>query len=222
MMRISAMIAPVLSGEDYLSTVLSIAPHVDDVVVALVGTAESPGGLPSNVSFIHVAPASHPDLFLLDTPETWAGTGIAEPCSGQHVLADFAAIKQLAWESLPGEARLWLEPYDIIEHGEFLREAAEDLKRTGVECVLMGYDYEKDNRGGVTCRLTRERLFVTTSPARWQPFVHEALSCKNAVYVSNINVARLPVTRNERVPLLLKLLRRWNLLPASGAGNLRV
>lgn len=155
-------------------------------------------------------PASHPNAFLLDTPETWKEQ-IPGNFSGKLMLSDFAAARQFGLERCTSKYLLWIDSDDVIEHPEKIREIVDDMERNAVDSAMCNYDYAHDGYGNVTCKLTRERIVKIGKPS-WHNPVHEVLSpAGNAKFYTNINIVHrrgkyglAPEQQHRNLKILLK------------------
>jgi len=137
---------------------LSIKPHVDELVVVDTGSTDETPAIAKE----------HADVF-----ETFTG------CNGPDGrIADFSAARNHALALATGDAVCWFDGDDVVRGGENLRKlVSEAYSATKGQpfAWLAPYEYERDAAGRVTVLQWRERLVYPRTGWEWRGPVHEGL-----------------------------------------------
>lgn len=161
-------------------TLGSILPHVDEVVITDTGSTDRTAEIiekqaGSRLRWLTFLPHEHPEAFVRDSQETWPDTTGIEPFSERIMLADFGAARQFGWERAQGDYLIWIDGDDVFQGGPNLRNIIATLEKDRNDTALLHYDYASDERGNVTCKLTRERIVKKSANSRWHNPIHEVL-----------------------------------------------
>lgn len=143
-------------GRTLSECLLSVAPHVDEIVIGLGGESTD------NTEQIlkeFIDDGYNIKLLRLEWHD------------------DFSEARNEVLEATTGEYFLWLDGDDILVGADKLRGYTETMPN--VDMFYMGYDYSRDENGINNCYLVRERL-VKRHPEmevdyRWVGTVHEVL-----------------------------------------------
>lgn len=129
---------------------VGLVPLVDEVVAVIV----SPDAADTREPWIHalsqldvpcrtieISPDSHPHLYSIDCPETFAardplcGEIYSGPFSGLPFVADWARIRNLGWSDCSMEWRLALSDDEMITHPEHLAPLCRQLDELDQDVV---------------------------------------------------------------------------------------
>jgi len=210
----------------------SIVDQIDEAVIVDTGSEDGTQkkiehffrSRKKQLRLIHFTPEKHPESFLLDVAETWKGS-LPGPFSGRHMLADFSAARQAGWDAATGDYKIWIDSDDVFENPDTIPKIIEQMENGKLDCGLINYDYSKDERGNVNCKLIRERIFSTErSRARWSQPIHEIIfPAMNArLFSGKPNIVHLRV-QDGAPPLFhnrnLKVLTKWWMDKHSSLGS---
>lgn len=174
----------------YLAEVVAVVNDTSDDTVAVLRSWEGrdlvPGHSRPSVEVVEVTAATHPHLYLLDVPETYAvgesfvGERYEGPFTGQPLLADWAAARNLGWQLHRARWRLFLDVDDVVDDPQSLPGLCELLEERGVEAASTRY---LTPAGGGS----RERLALNDQRIRWEGKVHERLVGYDPVKVAHVD-----------------------------------
>jgi tetratricopeptide (TPR) repeat protein len=123
-----------------------------------------------------ITSASHPYLYIIDTPETYKGAGpslsgeeFQGPFTEQPLLIDWSSVRNAGWES-KAAYRLQMDADDLLTAPETLPLALKAMEEVGADLAAAPYHINNSMR-----TVFRERLARTTPVIRWEGFVHDRL-----------------------------------------------
>lgn len=168
-----------------------VGPYVRDVVAVLNdctdGTADALArGCAKHdlrLQTCQVTRESHPDLYVLDVPETYqageplAGEVFEGPFTGELLLADWSGARNAGW-CLPSSHRwkIFLDADDVVDDPEVIPGLCRALDERGVQVAASRYHYSRTARGDWRADAFRERLARNLPGIRWRDRVHEVLT----------------------------------------------
>lgn len=123
---------------------------------------------------------SHPNFYMLDVAETYkqgrslAGETFAGPCTNAPLLCDWAALRNLGWES-KCDYRLFLDADDVVGDPQHLPALVKQLAADRVSLAATKYVYGRSENGVANSVTYRERLASSTAGTRWVGKTHESL-----------------------------------------------
>jgi len=144
-------------GRTLEACLLSVAPHVDEIVIGLGG--ESTDDTEDIIRRFVAAGAP-----ITTFPITWTD--------------DFSEARNQVLERVTGDYFLWLDGDDELIGGDILRQLI--VTNPNIDAFYAGYDYARDEHGNCVCYLIRERLVRLQDelPGKgwhWIGKVHEVL-----------------------------------------------
>lgn len=134
----------------------SLAPHVDQLVIALVG--------PSTDQTEAIAREFTSEVYQFESADIRDGK-----------LWDFSSARNFSFSFLHTDWFMWLDADDTLVGGERLRETVEAAERSNIGCLHFLYEYRHDEQGHPTVEQTRERLVKSSLGWSWRYRVHEIL-----------------------------------------------
>jgi len=161
----------------------SVASYVDEVVIVDTGSTDSTEQAIRSVcpqaKFIRFWPHKfgtniRNEAFILDSPESW-DEEMPGKFTGNYMLADFAAARNLSFETCTKDFILWIDSDDIVLGSERIPAILKEMDRDALNIGLLTYEYEHDDKGNVACELLRER-FIRRGTATWKQPIHECLT----------------------------------------------
>jgi len=174
----------------YLVEVVAVVNDTSDDTVAVLRSWERrdlvPGHRRPSVDVVEVTAATHPHLYLLDVPETYdvgeslVGERYEGPFTGQPLLADWAAARNLGWQLHRARWRLFLDVDDVVDDPQSLPGLCELLEERGFEAASTRY--LTSTSGG-----SRERLARCDPRIRWEGKVHERLVGYDPARVAHVD-----------------------------------
>jgi hypothetical protein len=224
----------VKNGESVLRRLLDcVGPRVSEVVAVLDDCTDDTAGMLGahalthrlDLTIVSISPPTHPDLYLRDVPETYAGRPLCGehlpgPHEGRPFLADFAGARNVGWGLCQKPWRLFLDADDVVLDPESIGPLCAALDRRGLDVVATPYHASGRAPG------MRERLCRNLPEIVWEGRVHEGLSGHRpdriATVADRLVVRDLGDSTGEgtRIPNRnLKILyhrarsRRWNVTP---------
>ena len=180
----------VKNGEGCLPRLLAnVGPYVDEVVAVVNDTTDRTVAILEEYSrredflldVVEVTAASHPDLYVLDVPETYeagpslTGESCPGPFTGKPLLADWAGARNLGWRRCTSPWILFLDADDVVEDPESTWGLCEVLDEQGVKVAATRYVYDASADGKSRSECFRERLARNTPEVSWSGPVHENL-----------------------------------------------
>jgi tetratricopeptide (TPR) repeat protein len=159
----------------YLSQVRIVLNDTTDRTYEVIDTTMKAWPLVS-LDVQHVTSVLYPNLYIRDVPETYetgqslAGESVQGMFSGELLLCDWSAVRNLGWDS-HCDYRLQLDADDLLVKPEELPFALRACEHTGADLAASHYQIF-----GSTRRVYRERLARNTPIIRWDGKVHETLT----------------------------------------------
>ena len=124
---------------------------------------------------------SHPNFYMLDVSETYkkgrslAGETFVGPFTNAPLLCDWAALRNLGWES-KCDYMLFLDADDVVGDPEHLPALVKQLAADRVSLAATKYVYGRSENGVANSVTYRERLASSTAGTRWTGKTHESLA----------------------------------------------
>ena len=193
----------VKNGEGCVGRLLTnIGPYIEEIVAVVNDTTDRTipilqeyaefRGTGFRLDIIGVTCESHPELYLMDVPETYAigrplaGESYAGPFTGEPLLADWAAVRNLGWKRCAKEWILFLDADDVVRDPESIPGLCMALKDRDVELGCSRYVYGRTEDGESMSESYRERLVKNLPHISWTGIVHEILvGQRKTAYIEN-------------------------------------
>ena len=183
----------VKNGESCIGRLLAnIGPYIDEIVAVVNDTTDrtisilcdyaEARGKEFKLDIVDVTRETHPELYIMDVPETYmvgrplAGESYVGPFTGEPVLADWAAIRNLGWRHCTKRWILFLDADDVIQDPESIPGLCLALQANDAELGCSRYVYSQDDDGGSRSESFRERLARNLPHISWVGLTHEILS----------------------------------------------
>jgi glycosyltransferase involved in cell wall biosynthesis len=220
----------------------NVGPYVEEIVAVVNDTtdrtipilreyaeAQGPG---FNLDIIEVTYDTHPELYILDVPETYlVGRPLdneiyAGPFTSSPILADWGGIRNLGWRRCTKPWILFMDADDVIQDPESIPGICEKLQANGAELACSRYVYSVREDGGSQSESFRERLARNLPHISWVGVAHEVLvgQQKTAYIDGNLVVHDLKDNQGKDVRIpgrCFKILyhqgrsNEWNVPPRS-------
>jgi glycosyltransferase involved in cell wall biosynthesis len=164
----------------YVHEVVAVLNDCTDETEVVLATACASYGIPFVP--IKVTHQTHPHLYILDVKETYefgrslGNEEFAGPFTGHHILADWAAARNLGWKLCTSSWRLFLDADDVVADPHAIPGLIKLLEQYKVEIAGTPYEFHLDVEGRPLGRSVRERLAVNNPRIRWVLPVHEVLA----------------------------------------------
>jgi glycosyltransferase involved in cell wall biosynthesis len=222
--------------------IASVIEHVDELSVVDTGSeddtkfviddlaamrASSPR--PFRYVYSRYTKDEHPESFLVDAEETFAGLKWKPPAdshTGKLVLADYGAARRASFAQAESRYRMWIDSDDFVAGADNLTEIVNKMQADGTESMLFTYDYEEDKDGRVTNRLLRTRIIDSRGPSVWNWPIHETLGPLGKIdvfpqeFIKIVHRAhKLEGMQPHRVPLRNYKVIVWQLARMEAAGE---
>jgi|WetSurSiteA1Bulk_404760.scaffolds.fasta_scaffold18819_2 hypothetical protein len=168
----------------------NIGPYVQEMRFILNDTTDHSrrvverklGEWPRPMSFDiqEITAENHPELYFLDEVSSYrVGKSLSDeqfegPCTGKPLLCDWAAIRNLGWES-SCDWRLFLDVDDVVEDPRRLPALVTMLDRQRVDLAATRYVFGRNDAGVANSVSYRERLAKNLPAIRWEGSTHEIL-----------------------------------------------
>ena len=182
----------VKNGESCIGRLLAnVGPYIDEIVAVVNDTTDktvsilrehaAARGPDFNLDIIEVTHETHPELYIMDVPETYmvgrplAGESYAGPFTGAPILADWAAIRNLGWSRCTKPWILFLDADDVVQDPESIPGLCASLLANGVEMGCSRYVYSVREDGSSQSESFRERLARNLPHISWVGLAHEVL-----------------------------------------------
>lgn len=129
---------------------------------------------------IDVTYDTNPEFYILDTARTYeggrplAGEAFKGPFTEKPLLADWAAARNLGWES-DADWRLMLDADDVVIDPQSLPSLIELAEKDGADVVATKSVYGRNAQGIATKIAYRERLARKSPVINWRGATHEVL-----------------------------------------------
>lgn len=174
----------------------SVLPYVDEVVIGDTGEpSERATTRPliealcrehnKPLRYAPLGPDTSPDLFTQDTADTWAALPLGEfasaiedlkEFSGDTILSNFGLARQATLNAATSDYVIWIDSDDLVENASKLPALLRHMAAKALDSVLLEYDYEHNEDGHVTTRVSRARVFRRQGPCQWTFPIHEVLT----------------------------------------------
>jgi hypothetical protein len=182
----------VKNGESCVGRLLSnVGPYIDEIVAVVNDTtdrtipilrehAES-RGTGFGLDIIEVTADSHPGLYILDVPETYAvgrpfmGEVFEGPFTGKPLLADWASARNLGWSRCTKRWILSLDADDVVQDPESIPGLCSAREKVGADLAVCRYINSMGLDGQSKSDSFRERLCKNVPRIAWSGVTHEAL-----------------------------------------------
>ena len=182
----------VKNGESCVGRLLAnVGPYIDEIVAVVNDTTDltiqilreyaAARGPEFNLDIVEVTHESHPELYIMDVPETYlvgrplASEMYAGPFTGSPVLADWAEIRNLGWRRCTKPWILFLDSDDVVQDPESIPGLCVSLLANGAELGCSRYVYGLREDGGSQSESFRERLARNLPHISWVGLAHEIL-----------------------------------------------
>jgi hypothetical protein len=182
----------VKNGESCVGRLLSnVGPYIDEIVAVVNDTTDRTveilrayaelRGSGFNLIIVEVTAENHPELYILDVPETYQqGQPIADenyegPFSGKPLLADWAGIRNLGWSKATKDWRLFLDADDVVQDPETIPGLCVALDEVRCQMACSRYLYHVSEDGKSRSDSYRERLVKNVPEISWVGITHEVL-----------------------------------------------
>ena len=182
----------VKNGESCIPRLLAnVGPYIDEIVAVVNDTTDKTiqllreyagANIPRiSLEIIEVSHGSHPELYILDVPETYmVGRPLdrevyAGPFTGAPILADWAGIRNLGWRRCTKPWILFLDADDFVQDPESIPGLCESLQANGIELGCSRYVYDVREDGSSQSESFRERLARNLPHISWAGVTHEIL-----------------------------------------------
>jgi len=211
----------VKNGESCVGRLLdNVGPYIDEIVAVVNDTTDKTiallreyaefRGAKFRLDITEVTHATHPELYLLDVPETYAiGRPLAGeiydgPFTGEPLLANWAAVRNLGWKRCSESWILFLDADDVIQDPESIPGLCTALDERDVELGCSRYVYSRTEDGGSQSESYRERLIKNLPHIAWTGLAHEILEGqRKTAYISDnliVNDMKDNLGSNIRLP----------------------
>jgi glycosyltransferase involved in cell wall biosynthesis len=145
-------------GQTLAQCLLSVAPHVDEIVIGL-------GGKSTDNTEKIIQEFISKGVPITVFPIEWTN--------------DFSAARNQVLDRVTGDYFLWVDGDDVLVGAEKLRQQV--VSNPNIDAFYMGYDYARDEGGNCVCYLIRERLVrlqdeLPDKGWRWIGPIHEVLA----------------------------------------------
>jgi len=193
----------VKNGESCVGRLLrNVGPYIDEIVAVVNDTTDKTEEIlrsyaeerkqqqPSfNLIILPVTAETHPDLYILDVPETYevgqpmVGEVYEGPFTGKPLLADWAGIRNLGWTQATKQWRLFLDADDVVLDPESIPGLCLALDEAQVDLACSRYIYSSsssvdvsvDNKEDSKADSYRERLCKNEPYIAWYGITHEVI-----------------------------------------------
>jgi hypothetical protein len=159
----------------YLSEVHVVLNDTDDMTESEIMKTLAGSKVSGHIR--HVNQKTHPEFYIHDVPETYeeagpalAGEEFLGPCTGQWMLADWSAVRNLGWSS-DADYKLQLDADDLLVAPESLPVALKAMHSVGADLVASPYHVHRTAK-----TVYRERIARSTPLIKWDGKIHDKLS----------------------------------------------
>lgn len=167
----------------------NVGPYVSEVVCALNDCTDDTEKIlrswgkehGKRVDITSITYESHPELYILDMPETYAmgrplcGENFQGPFTKMPILADWSAARNLAWERCTADWKLFLDADDVLEDPESIWGLCEVLAVHRCDLALTKYHWAVNADGLPRGTSYRERIAGSSENIRWIYPIHEVM-----------------------------------------------
>ncbi|RPJ84479.1 MAG: glycosyltransferase, partial [Acidobacteria bacterium] len=146
----------------------SIKPVADEICIVDTGSTDRTVDIARAAGArveVH-GPREHPDWFM-EIPDGKGGVEIT--------LAEFAQARNRSFDMAHGDTIFWIDGDDHLAHLDAWPDLVREFRASGVDAMLLPYDYMFDQQGRCTNVLWRERLLQNRPDLRWTDPVHETV-----------------------------------------------
>ena len=171
----------------YLSEIVAVANDCSDRTIPILREYAEFRGSGFSLDIVEVTHETNPELYIMDVPETYAvgeplvGEVLEGPFTGEPLLADWAAIRNLGWSKHTKEWRLFLDADDLVSDPESIPGLCVALNETDpeseirVDLAASRYIYSSAEGGVSRADSFRERLARNAPHISWFGVTHEVL-----------------------------------------------
>jgi tetratricopeptide (TPR) repeat protein len=165
----------------YINEIVAVANDCSDRTIAILREYAEFRGSGFGLDIIEVTATNHPELYLLDVPETYAmgkplvGETFEGPFTGESLLADWAAARNLGWSRCTKQWILFLDADDVVQDPWCIPGLCVELERAGADLAASRYIYNMGLDGQSRADSFRERLCKNVPYISWCGVTHEVL-----------------------------------------------
>ena len=165
----------------YIHEIVAVANDCTDRTIAILKEYAEFRGSGFGLDIIEVTVANHPGLYIMDVPETYAvGKPLVNetfegPFTGQPLLADWAAARNLGWARCTKDWILFLDADDVVQDPESIPGLCLALDAVGADLAATRYIYSVGLDGQSMADSFRERLCKNLPFISWCGVTHEVL-----------------------------------------------
>lgn len=165
----------------YINEIVAVANDCTDRTIAILKEYAEFRGAEFGLVIIEVTAVTHPELYMLDVPETYAigkplvGEVFGGPFTGEPLLADWAAIRNLGWTKCTKDWIIFLDVDDIVTDPESIPGLCVALAEADVDMGNSRYIYSATEEGVSRSDSFRERLVRNVPYISWFGLTHEVL-----------------------------------------------
>jgi tetratricopeptide (TPR) repeat protein len=165
----------------YINEIVAVANDCTDRTVAILREYAEFRGSGFRLEIVAVTYASHPELYFMDVPETYAvgkplvGEVFSGPFTGEPLLADWAGIRNLGWTHCTKDWILFLDVDDVVADPESIPGLCVALDEYGADLAVSRYIYSESHDGRSMSESFRERLVKNVPYISWDGVTHESL-----------------------------------------------
>jgi glycosyltransferase involved in cell wall biosynthesis len=194
----------------YINEIVAVANDCTDRTISILKEYAEFRGSGFNLYIIEVTPENHPELYMMDSPETYAlgkplvGEAFEVPFTNKPLLSDWAAARNLGWVRCTKPWILFLDADDLVLDPESIPGLCVAMDTVGADLAATRYIYSVGQDGKSRADSFRERLCRNVPYISWCGATHEVLrgQIKTAQIDGNLVVRDMKDSAGEgvRVP----------------------